>query len=143
MFGLDIQVFGFAKSNAEENRVVLAFELRQRHVPSDSDSISDFYSKSADHLCFSDGIFSPHLIRSNAVGIQTAGMWFGIEDHGAVSKPSQFRGARQARRTGADERNAMSIRFASLEDVNLAVEHVVDGIALQPSDLNWLFSFRI
>src|SRR5947209_17281663 len=141
--GLDIQFFGFAKSDSEKNRIVLAFELRQRHIPSHSYSVSDFYSKSADHLGFSDGIFSPHLIRSNAIGIQTAGMRFGIENHGAVSKPSQLRRTRQARWTSADQRNAMSIRFARLEDLNLAVEHVVDGVALQPSDLNWLLSFRI
>ncbi|PYY02547.1 MAG: hypothetical protein DMG63_00555 [Acidobacteria bacterium] len=70
-------------------------------------------------------------------------MTLGIEDHGTVSESSQLCRTCQTRRASADQGDVLSVFFTRLEHIDAVIEHVVDGVPLQTSNLNRLLSFRI
>jgi len=57
--------------------------------------------------------------------------------------PSRRNSAAHARLASADQGDVLSVFFTRLEHIDAVIEHVVDGVPLQTSNLNRLLSFRI
>ena len=140
---LNIQVVSLAKPDAEKDRVVFTFELFERYVASNGDSVADIYAEGADHFRLAHRVLSAHLVGSDAIRIQSSGMGLGIENHRRASKAPQLCRTSQARRTGPYHRYSLSVLFPSLQHVDSAIEHVIHCVSLQPSDLHRLLAFGV
>ena len=60
----------------------------------------------------------------------------GFEDRDRVAEEPQIARRRETRGAAADDRDPLPGRFAGLEEVDTALHHVVDGVALQIADAN-------
>ena len=69
----DFETLRCPKTDAEEDRVVLAFEIRERNLIADLDAATKCNASRADQFDFAKTIFRSELILRNAVGVQTPG----------------------------------------------------------------------
>ena len=89
------------------------------------------------------GEVAGHLVRGQAIFVESAAARPGIVDHRFMAEPGQAESARQAGRAGADDGDALAARRGAREErAHRPIHHRVDGIALQPADLDRLALLR-
>src|SRR5690349_5842850 len=140
---LDVQLFRGPEANADEDRLKLAIKLRQRNIFSDHHSRPNLDPEFANHFNLADRIGCAHLVCRNAISIQTAGIRFRLVDHSRISQLAEFDSTREARRAGPDQSDTMPVRRTRFENLNLAIEYVINCVSLQSANLDRLLAFGV
>ena len=100
--------------------------------------LPEFHAQLLDQIDFANRIGGARFVSCDAIGVEPAGKFVAIENRHVVAPLREFRGAGKRSGTRADAGDALAIRRAGLEKLDVAVENVVDGVALQAADLDRL-----
>src|SRR5205085_8935544 len=128
---------------ADENGIIVALQIGKAHVFSNSHSAFNLHAECADHLNLFERFLGAHLVGSNTVGVQAAGLGTGVKDHGFIPALAQLSGAGEAGRSSTDQGHAISVGRAGPEELHTAGDHRINGITLELADLHRLFALAV
>ena len=139
IFAGDAEIAGIAEADTDEDGVEIFFELGEGGIAADGGLLAKFDSEAADELDFAQGIFGAEFVGGDAVGVQAAGEFIAIENRGAIAELGEFGGAGKRCGAGSDKGDTLAIGNARVEKLNIAIEDVVHGVALQAADFDGFF----
>ena len=96
-------------------------------------------AQAANEFDFAQSIFGAKFIGGDSVGIQAAREFIAIENRSAVAEFGKFGGARERCGAGTDEGDAFAVGSACVKKINVAIEDVVYGVALQTTNFDGFF----
>src|SRR4029077_1811393 len=132
---------GFSEADSNEDGVEIYFQLREAQALSDFHILAERNAQRFHHFHFPLGIGDARFVRRNPVGIQPAGKFPPVKYGHAVPFARKKRRAGQGRGAGPNAGHAPPIRLARLEELDLAVQHVVHRKPLQPANLDGPLAF--
>ena len=112
----------------------------EAYVPPDFHFLAEFDAQRFHHFHFAQRIGDARLVRRDAVGVQSAGKFPPVKYGHGVAFPRKMRRARQRCGPRTDAGHAPPIRLARLEQLNVAVQHMIHGESLQPANLDGLLA---
>ena len=130
-----------SEAHSNEDGVEIFFESLEADVLSDFHILAECNAQRFHHLHFPQRIGDARFVRRDAVGVQTAGKFPPVEYGHAITFTRQMRRARERCGPRTNAGHAAPIRLARLEQLNLAVQHMVHSEPLQPADLDGLLAF--
>ena len=143
IFAGDAEAVGAAESEAEKDGVVVFFEFGHGEVFPDFHAVLKFHAEAFDHFDFIEADLRAHFVVGDAVGIETAAFFLFVEDGDFVAELGEFGGAAEPGRAGAQDGDLFAVLFhRGVEDVDVVVENVVGGVALEASDFHGI-AFQI
>ena len=111
IFTFDAHRLGLESTGAEEDRVVLFFELTQRDIAAELDAIFDFNTKVGDNIGFALQQRARHTIVGNADCDRTARLVEHVDYLDLVPFERQVIGAGQTSRASTNDDNLFPCRF--------------------------------
>ena len=143
IFAGNAEAVGPAEAEGEEDGVVVFFEFVDGEVLADLHAVLKFHTEALDHFDFVETDFGRHFVVGDAVGVEAAAFFLFVEDGGFVTELGEFRRAAESGRAGAEDGDFFTVLFRrGLEDVDVVVENVVGGVALESSDFHGI-TFQI
>ncbi len=139
IFAGDAEIACFAEADTDEDGVEILFELGEGDIAADGGLLAKFDAEAADQFDFAQGIFGAEFVGGDAVGVQAAGEFIAIENRGAIAEFGEFGGAGERRGAGTDEGDTLAVGSAGVKKLNIAIEDVIHGVALQAANFDRLF----
>src|SRR3954469_24431086 len=143
LFAGDAEGVRFAHADADKDGLILTLELGQFDVLAHFYAVAELNTEVAHHGDFGSDILSAHLVGSDAIAVKASWFRMRVKDDGLESAAAKFSGAGQAGGPAADESDPHPILFAGVEQLDLVVDDVVHGVALQPADGDRALTFAI
>ena len=133
-FARDAEGLRAAEADADEDGVVIAFEILDGHIVANGNAAAEFYVGGTDEFDFAGGVVRSEFVLSDAVSVEAAGLGTFIEDGDVEAVFAEFGGTGERRGTGTDAGDLLRASSHFRRKLAAGSVEVLHGVALEEAD---------